>query len=50
MILKYGSDKNPEITGMLNRFNWVFFPVLNPDGYVYTWEKVRTPLQLPAKL
>jgi murein tripeptide amidase MpaA len=38
MILKYPKDVN--VTGMLNRFDWVFFPVLNPDGYVYTWEKV----------
>ncbi|XP_028414409.1 carboxypeptidase B-like [Dendronephthya gigantea] len=39
MILNYGKDS--KITGMLNRFNWVFFPVVNPDGYVYTWKKDR---------
>ncbi|CAB3980438.1 carboxypeptidase B-like, partial [Paramuricea clavata] len=39
MISKYGKDHN--ITGMLDRFNWVFFPTVNPDGYVYTWEKDR---------
>lgn len=42
MIQKYGSDAN--ITAMLDRFNWVFFPVFNPDGYIYTKTKVQSPI------
>lgn len=26
----------------MEKFNWVFIPVLNPDGYVYTWKNNKT--------
>ncbi|KAI2643260.1 hypothetical protein GGS21DRAFT_541992 [Xylaria nigripes] len=34
-------DKDPMINEILKRFDLVFVPVLNPDGYEYTWEVDR---------
>ncbi len=31
----YGSD--PELTDLVNKVDFYFIPVLNPDGYDYTW-------------
>ncbi|KAI1436064.1 hypothetical protein GGR50DRAFT_693626 [Xylaria sp. CBS 124048] len=34
-------DRDPMINEILKKFDLVFIPVLNPDGYDYTWEVDR---------
>ena len=36
---KYGRDSS--VTEMLNKMDFVIMPVLNVDGYVFTWNKVQ---------
>ncbi|KAK4229824.1 putative metallocarboxypeptidase ecm14 [Podospora fimiseda] len=34
-------NKEPMITKIVNHFDIIFIPVLNPDGYEYTWQTDR---------
>src|SRR5690554_1630572 len=51
LILGYRNNK--KITRLVNQFEFVIVPLLNADGYVYTWEtnrmwrKNRQPTSIP---
>jgi len=34
-------EKDEEINKMINNFNFIIIPTINPDGYLYTWENDR---------
>jgi hypothetical protein len=39
LVSNYGSD--PRITRLLDELEWVFLPMVNPDGFDYTWTDER---------
>lgn len=36
-----GYDSDPRIASLLNNIRFIFVPVVNPDGYEYTWSTYR---------
>ena len=34
LVTRYGSD--PEVTGLVDKYDWYFLPVGNPDGYIHS--------------
>lgn len=38
--LMKGYDTDPEMRQLVDTFDWYIFPVMNPDGYKYTWTVV----------
>jgi extracellular matrix protein 14 len=53
LVTTYGDPRYPEVTKLLEHFDVTFLPVLNPDGYEYTfstdrlWRKTRQQTPLP---
>lgn len=41
LVNGYGTD--PEITALVDKYDWKFVPITNPDGYAYTWASVTRP-------
>ena len=39
-----GYNVDSDITDMLNKMDWVIMPVVNVDGYVYSWKDRGTRL------
>ena len=39
LITKYGNDTN--VTSLVDKFDWYFLPVANPDGYEFSHMYVR---------
>ena len=39
IVSQYGID--PNVTAMMDKVDLAILPVLNVDGYAYTWTKVR---------
>ncbi len=39
LVSNYGSD--PRITRLLDELEWVFLPMVNPDGFNFTWTDQR---------
>lgn len=41
LVTRYGHAQYPHVTKLLDHFDVVVIPVLNPDGYEYTWTTDR---------
>lgn len=39
LVANYGAD--PYYTDLVDRVEWIFVPVVNPDGYAFTWTNNR---------
>src|SRR5205085_9403103 len=39
LLTKYATD--PHIQGLVNSVEFIFVPIMNPDGYDYTWTTTR---------
>ena len=39
MVADYPTD--PDVKRLVDAYDWYFLPVVNPDGYEYTWTTVR---------
>lgn len=44
MVLDYDQSRN--IRRVVDRFEWIFMPVVNVDGYIYTRQRVQHIIDL----
>lgn len=42
MVNELLTSSDPEVQMLARTYEWIVLPVVNPDGYVYTWTKDRT--------
>ncbi len=40
LIDDYGTNGDDIVTALVDLYDWYIIPVMNPDGYTYTWQKV----------
>ncbi|KAK4005827.1 hypothetical protein OUZ56_010951 [Daphnia magna] len=40
-LITTGYGSYPEITSLVDQYDWKFVPIANPDGYAYTWNTDR---------
>lgn len=41
MVNELLTSTDPEVQELAQHFEWYVFPITNPDGYAYTWERDR---------
>lgn len=46
IIKEFLTSTDPEVRGLAENFEWHMFPVVNPDGYSYTFTDVSTYLYI----
>ena len=39
MLSNYGSDA--DVTNLLDTYDFYFIPIMNPDGYIFSWDEDR---------
>ncbi len=44
MVVDYDTDIN--VTNVVDNFDFYFLPVMNPDGYAFTWEGTGSNVSL----
>jgi len=37
--------RDPEVKELVDKYDWYLLPIVNPDGYSYTWSKVTENLR-----
>ena len=40
-LLSGYASGDQQATDALTKYTWIIIPVVNPDGYMYTWSTVR---------
>jgi len=43
-----GYPSDPQVKELVDKYDWYLLPVVNPDGYSYTWSSVRENSLVPS--